>query len=77
MKLSKHLPETYENRNEKSGFMKRKILSIYVIEMGIIKCEKGFAGIFIFSSLFKIKMKVFSHRTLWNVKILLFWSKTN
>ena len=31
--------------------------------MGIIKCEKVFAGIFIIASLFKIKMKVFSHQT--------------
>jgi len=38
-------------------------MSIYVIVMGIIKCEKVFAGIFTFSSLFEIKMKVFSHRT--------------
>ena len=29
--------------------------------MGIIKCEKVFAGIF-FSSLLKIKIKVFSHQ---------------
>ena len=28
----------------------------------IFKCEKVFVGIFIFSSLSKIKMKVFSHR---------------
>ena len=33
-----------------------KVLSIYVIEMSIIKCEKVFAAIFIFSSLFKIKI---------------------
>ena len=26
--------------------------------MGIIECEKVFAGIFIFSRLFKIKMKI-------------------
>ena len=30
--------------------------------MGIIKCEKVFDGIFTFSSLFEIKMKVFLHR---------------
>jgi len=36
------------------------VLHIYVIVMGIIKRKKVFAGIFIFSSLFKIKMKVFS-----------------
>ena len=44
-------------------FIQLVILSIYVIVMGIIKCEKVFAGIFIFSSLFKIQMKVYSHRT--------------
>ena len=51
---------------EKIGFMQQlkgkkstEIISIYVIAMGIIKCEKVIAGIFIFSSLFKIKMKVF------------------
>ena len=37
-----------------------KTISIYVIVMGIIKCEKVFAGIFTFSSLFEIKMKILS-----------------
>ena len=36
---------------------------MYVIVMGIIKSEKFLPGIYIFSSLFKIKMKVISHRT--------------
>ena len=36
---------------------------ISVIEMGIFKREKVFAGIFTLSSLFEIKMKVFLHRT--------------
>ena len=36
-------------------------LTIYVIVMGIIKCEKFFSRIFTVSSLFEIKMKVFSH----------------
>ena len=31
--------------------------------MGIINCKKIVAGVFTFSSLFEIKMKVFSHRT--------------
>ena len=38
------------------------LISIYVIEMSIIKCEKVFAGIFTLSSLFEIKMKIFSYR---------------
>jgi len=33
-------------------------LSIYVFVMGFIKNEKVFVGIFTFSSLFKIKMKL-------------------
>ena len=36
-------------------------ISIYVIVMGIIKGEKLCAGIFTFSNLFEIKMKIFSH----------------
>ena len=39
------------------------LISIYVIVMGIIKCEKVCAGIFSFLIRFKIKMKVFSHWT--------------
>ena len=35
---------------------------MYVIEMGVMRAKKVFAMIFNFSSLFKIKMKVFSHR---------------
>ena len=34
------------------------VISIYVIVMGTIKCEKVFGGIFIFSSLFQIKIKI-------------------
>ena len=51
------------------------IISIYGIVRGIIKCEKVFDGIFTFSSLFEIKMKVFLHRT-WGENILYFWPIT-
>jgi len=41
---------------------------IYVIVMGIIKCEKVFAGIFTFSSLFEIKMIDFRYSTKYLIK---------
>ena len=43
--------------------IQRIIISFYVIVMGIFKCEQVFAGTHTFSSVFEIKIKVFSHRT--------------
>ena len=50
--------QRYKNEHLNKVF-KEHYASIYVIVMGIIKCEKVFAGIFIFSSLFKIKILLF------------------